>query len=194
LRDLWQEIVLGVVGTVLFGLATKLLMGKRRVPARPGRGGGMMRYPLFVLFMSVFAVLVGLTALVVNGVAAFEKDPFSSVFVFIGFPVAGTLCATMYFRVRYALVPGGMRCQPMWRRKSSLSWAEVTRLRFLYPSHQRYFCIDTAGDKPVKLSLMLTGLPEFARTVLAQVPAAAIDDETRYALEQLKAGFLPPEV
>jgi len=193
LRDLWLEIILAVVGTALTALATKLLLGKQRTPARPGRGRGMMRYPRMVLVMGVFVVLAGLAAFVANGVAEFEEDPFSAVFVLIGFPVAGTLVATMYFRVRYALVPGGMRYRPMWRGKSSFSWAEVTRVRYLSAADKKCFRIETVSGRPVKLSLMLTGLPEFARTVLAEAPETSIDAETHFVLQQLGAGYLPED-
>lgn len=46
---------------------------------------------------------------------------------------------------------------------------------------------------PVKLSLLLIGLPEFARTVLAEAPAGSIDAETHSVLQQVAAGYLPED-
>jgi hypothetical protein len=43
----------------------------------------------------------------------------------------------------------------------------------------------------VRISAALTGLPEFARAVLGQVPSYAIDDGTRQVLEKLAQGELP---
>jgi hypothetical protein len=55
----------------------------------------------------------------------------------------------------------------------------------------RWFRIETASGIAVRVSAMLTGLPEFARAVLTQVPGYAIDDATRAVLTSTSQGELP---
>jgi hypothetical protein len=47
----------------------------------------------------------------------------------------------------------------------------------------RWFRIETASGEVVRVSALVTGLPEFAGAVLEQVPSYAIDDGARETLQ-----------
>lgn len=60
-----------------------------------------------------------------------------------------------------------------------------------YSHSAKWFRLDLADGWVVRISAMLQGLPEFAAAVLAQVPPAAIDGDTRTVLEATARGELP---
>jgi hypothetical protein len=73
---------------------------------------------------------------------------------------------------------------------ASLRWAQVTRVR--YSQSLKWFRIEAADGAVVRVSAMLTGLPQFAQAVLAEVPEFHIDKSARPVLERTAAGFPPP--
>ena len=57
----------------------------------------------------------------------------------------------------------------------------------------KWFLLETASGSKVRVSAMLTGLPEFARLVLRHVPKEAIEPGTRAILAETEQGR-PPSV
>ena len=87
------------------------------------------------------------------------------------------------------LTPDGLRYGKMFGGGGILRWADVRRLN--YSESAKWFRLDLADGRVVRLSAMLIGMPEFARAALAQVPPPAIDPDTRSVLEGTRAGDLP---
>jgi hypothetical protein len=56
----------------------------------------------------------------------------------------------------------------------------------------KWFVVGTANGAVVRVSVMLTGLPTFARTVLHEVPRDRIDAAAVPVLERTAAGNPPP--
>ena len=92
-------------------------------------------------------------------------------------------------RVRHELTVDGLDFGRLLGPRGSLKWRDVTRLT--YSKGPRWFRIETASGKVARISPMLTGLPEFAREVLEQVPSYAIDDSARAVLQACTQGELP---
>jgi hypothetical protein len=110
---------------------------------------------------------------------------------FLGFAALGVPIIAEYFRVRHRLDPGGLRYSPLISRSGFLPWSSVARVR--YSNLGKWFRLEAADGTVVRVSIMLTGLPEFARTVLREVTESRIDDGTRSVLERTAAGF-PPSI
>ena len=55
----------------------------------------------------------------------------------------------------------------------------------------KWFRVETAPGQVARIQVMLSGLPEFARSVLAHVPQTAIDAQTRATLQTTAAGNQP---
>jgi hypothetical protein len=195
--DWGREIVLGLLGIALTAILTPLLFGKQRKPAHAGDGSGKLRYPRVVVVLGAFVIFAGITSCVVSDDNVLEEDLFgiaSAIFVWIGFPIAGALAVAAYFRVYYALVPGGMRCQMMWRREeTSFRWADVTRLQYEAAEHKKYFLVEHSGGRPVKIPLFMSGLSDFARVALAEAPRGVVDASTHGVLGNAAAGYLPDD-
>jgi hypothetical protein len=70
-----------------------------------------------------------------------------------------------------------------------MRWSDVRSLR--YSQSAKWFRLDLADGRVVRISAMLQGLPEFAAAALTQVPPATIDGDTRMVLEATARGELP---
>jgi hypothetical protein len=110
--------------------------------------------------------------------------------VFVGFALLGVPVIAEYFRASHRLEPGGLRYRTLFQ-KGVLQWNDVTRVR--YSPAAMWFRIDTAQGQVVRLSVMLMGLPDFARTIMQEVSPAKIDSDTAAILEQTASGA-PPSV
>ncbi len=74
-----------------------------------------------------------------------------------------------------------MRYRPLVSKPGFFRWTDVTRVR--YARSLKWFRTETADGAVVRVSIMLTGLPEFARAMLDEVSAARIDADTRFSPE-----------
>jgi hypothetical protein len=108
---------------------------------------------------------------------------------FLGFAALGIPLVLDYWNARHTLTPDGLRYGKMLGTGGQFRWQEVRRLH--YSEAAKWFRLELAGGQVVRISAMLRGLPEFAAAVLAQVPPAAIDADTRAVLEATAQGELP---
>jgi len=84
-----------------------------------------------------------------------------------------------------------MRYQTLTKKPGSIRWAEVSRLH--YSPSMKWFVVEARSGTAIRVSAMLIGLPEFARSVLAEVPRARIDAGALPVLEETAAGS-PPSI
>jgi Bacterial PH domain len=115
-------------------------------------------------------------------------SPLISLF-FLGFAALGALLILDYRNARHALTDDGLRYGRLLGGGGQARWTEVRELR--YSQSAKWFRLDLADGRVVRISAMLQGLPEFAAAALTQVPPAAIDGDTRTVLEATARGDLP---
>jgi Bacterial PH domain len=108
---------------------------------------------------------------------------------FLGFAALGLPLVLDYRNARHTLTPDGLQYGRMLGAGGRLRWAEVRSVR--YSEAAKWFRLELAGGGVVRISAMLRGLPEFASAVLAGVPSAAIDEDTRAVLQATARGELP---
>jgi hypothetical protein len=108
---------------------------------------------------------------------------------FAGFALMGVPVVLDWRNGRHALLPGGMRYGRMFGGGGELRWSDVRAVRFSEAA--KWFRLELADGRVVRISAMLRGLPAFAAAVLAGVPASALDEPTRGLLESTAAGDLP---
>jgi len=108
---------------------------------------------------------------------------------FLAFAALGVPLILDYRNARHTLTEDGLRYGRTWGGGGTLRWREVRRLR--YSAAWKWFRLEGPEGQIVRISAMLQGLPEFARAALAQVPAAAIDPQTRPVLEATAQGNPP---
>ena len=115
-------------------------------------------------------------------------SPMISLFV-LGFASLGALLILDYRNARHALTEDGLRYGKLLGGGGQARWTEVRELR--YSQSAKWFRLDLANGRVVRISAMLQGLPEFAAAALTRVPPAAIDGDTRAVLEATARGELP---
>jgi hypothetical protein len=115
-------------------------------------------------------------------------SPLISLF-FLGFAALGAPLILDYRNARHALTPDGLRYGRLLGGGGQARWIDVRELR--YSQSAKWFRLDLADGRVVRISAMLQGLPEFAAAVLTHVPPPAIDGDTRTVLEATARGELP---
>jgi hypothetical protein len=108
---------------------------------------------------------------------------------FLGFAALGLPLVLDYRNARHVLTPDGLRYGKMFGGGGVLRWTDVHRLN--YSQSAKWYRLDLADGRVVRVSAMLIGLPNFARAALEQVPPSAITPEARSVLEATRAGNLP---
>jgi hypothetical protein len=109
--------------------------------------------------------------------------------LFLGFAALGAPLILDYRNARHTLMPNGLRYGRLMGGGGQLRWAEVRKLH--YSESAKWFRLELADGRVVRISAMLRGLPEFAAAALNQVPQAAIDADTLAVLQATAQGELP---
>jgi hypothetical protein len=186
-RDWWTALM-PAGGALLTSLGIALSRKRKAAQAAPDHSG-RMQHPPGTLFLGLltlgFCVALAVFCIVYDNGSA---GPIVGA-VIAGFGMLGLLMILMYSRARDELTLDGLDFGRLLGPRGSLKWRNVTRLT--YSRGLRWFRIETASGEVVRISAMLTGLPEFARAVLEQVPSYAIDDSAREVLRACGQGELP---
>jgi hypothetical protein len=111
--------------------------------------------------------------------------------LFVGFACLGAPLIVEYYRVVHRLEEGGLRYTPLLSSPNFMPWTDVKSVR--YAQSLKWFRIEGRDGQIVRVSVMLMGLPEFARVLLSKVPESRIDPAARVLLKQTAEGH-PPSV
>jgi hypothetical protein len=111
--------------------------------------------------------------------------------VFLAFAAMAAYVLVDYARADHAVSPEGLAYRTLLERGRFLRWSELRTIR--YAPAMKWFRLEAQDGAVVRLSVMLMGLPELAREVLAQAPPSAVDANTRPILETTAQGH-PPSV
>jgi Bacterial PH domain len=160
-----------------------------RTRPRPARESHTLAHPRSTLVVGLicggfFLALAVLSAMFPGKTGS----PLITLF-FLAFAALGLPLVLDYRNARHTLTPDGLHYGRMLGDGGSLRWSEVQRVR--YSEAAKWFRLELAGGKVVRISAMLKGLPEFAAAVLAQVPPSAIEEDTRAVLQATAQGELP---
>jgi tetratricopeptide (TPR) repeat protein len=177
----WWAALIPAAGVLLTSLLTALAAALRK-RAQTAAPRARMQYPPSVRAIGAFvlAVLIMLAAAFAVTTESGTGGPVVAG-VLVAFGALGLLLIVGSVRVWHVLTADGLEFGRLLGRRGSLKWREVTRLTYSKGMH--WFRIETASGEVVRISAILTGLPEFAGAVLEQVPSWAIDDGAREALQ-----------
>jgi hypothetical protein len=176
----------------LWGAIMSLVMGwlslsrkRARLPAEQS----VLRYPQSILILgivcSVFFLSLSLLFFLFPGR---DGSPTISL-MFIGFAFLGAPLIVEYYRVMHHLEEGGIRYLPLISTPGFLPWSDIKSVR--YAPSLKWFRIEGRDGRIIRVSVMLMGLPEFARAVLREVPEIRIDPVAKDLLQQTAAGYPP---
>ncbi len=184
----WWAALIPAAGALLTSLVTAWAAASRK-RAQAAAAPARMQYPAItgiigVLVLGALLILAAFVATAGNGAG---RPVVAGVFAAFG--ALGLLLILESVRVWHVLTADGLEFGRLLGPRGSLRWRDVTRLT--YSKEMRWFRIETASGEVARISAILTGLPEFARAVLEQVPTYAIDDSARGVLQARAQGPLP---
>lgn len=141
-------------------------------------------------------LIIGLTCLFLFGGIAVVSNVFKNktttwwtTSLFVGFALLAVPMILDYFIARHTISEDGLAYKTITGASKYLRWSELRTVR--YAPVMGWFRLETQSGDVARVSVMLMGLPEFARLVLAHAPVEAIDDETLPLLRATADGQPP---
>jgi hypothetical protein len=171
-----------------------LVMGwlaRTRLRARAGQSSNLLRHPRSLLIVGLVCSGFFLALAVLSQLYPGKSGSPAVSLTFLGFALLGVPVIAEYLRVRHELESDGLRYRPLLHGAGTLRWTDIRAVRYSHAA--KWFRLETASGQVVRISVMLIGLPTFARAALEKIPATSIDPMTRAILEQTAAGS-PPSI
>jgi hypothetical protein len=128
---------------------------------------------------------------VVSNVYANKTTTWWTTTMFVGFALLSIPMITDYFLVRHKVSEVGMAYRTWTGAAKDLTWSELRTVR--YAPVNKWFRLETQSGEVARISVMLMGLPDFARLLLTHAPGQAIDRETLPVLQATAEGH-PPSI
>lgn len=178
----------------IWGVVMALVMGwlsLSRTHARPPEEQSLLRHPRSTIVVGVVCSGFFLALAVLSSLFPGKDGSPAISLLFVGFACLGAPLIVEYYRVAHRLEEGGLRYTPLISSPRFMPWNNVKSVR--YAPSLKWFRIEGRDGQIVRVSVMLMGLPEFARVLLSEVPESRIDPATRVLLEQTAQGH-PPSV
>ena len=181
-----------VLGHIIWVILMALIMGwlaRSRLAPHPGQTPGVLRYPrsFFVVSWVCFGFFVA--AAMLSSIFPGKAGPAIVPLIFLGFSLIPIPAIAEFHRVWFRLEADGMSYGRWFGNPRVLHWSHVTEVR--YSESLKEFRIEAGDAAKVRVSVMLSGLPEFAETVLREVPEFCMDRETRRVLGRTARGHPP---
>lgn len=191
MHQAWWISAIGAAAPTLVITVAMSWMAHSRMTRRPENDVRCLVHPLSTFLIGVvcsglfFALIVMSTVVWPNPTATWGVEA-----VFAFFAILAAWLVAIYFYEKHEVSDEGLAYTTLFGARRSLRWNAVCTLSFA-PRMQWFRIEDTSGSV-ARLSVMLMGLPEFARVALKHVPAAAIDPETLQILHETANGSPPP--
>jgi len=183
-----------LVQWLLWGLAMSLVMAwvaRSRLRRTAGVDRLQLAHPPSTLIIGIicFAFFAGLA--VVSNVYANRTTSVWTTLTFVGLALLALPLVADYFFARHGVSAQGMDFGRMSGRRGRFAWKEVRQVTF--SPAMKWFRLELADGRVVRVSAMLAGLPGFARLLLDHVPRDAVQGEVRSILQATAEGR-PPAV
>jgi tetratricopeptide (TPR) repeat protein len=184
----WAALTKWGLGSAL----TTLILGwmaASRHRARPAGDAQRLMHPFSTLIVGLVGLAFFIFLATASNLYTAGSANVVTTAVFVGFAVLSLATIAEYFFVRHELTPDGIEYGRLSGARGTLKWSEVTRVTYSAP--MRWYRLESSSGQVVRISALLTGLPEFARAVLAGVPFGAIDESAAFSLQSAAQGALP---
>ena len=116
-----------------------------------------------------------------------EQNP-AVTLTFAGFSLLGAIVVYDYFVEHHSFDEAALSFNTLTRR-GVVAWDDIASIG--YSDAAKWFRLVAADGRVIRISVMLTGVQEFARMVLQRVPTARIEPQARTLLENSARGELP---
>jgi len=171
-----------------------LLMGwlaKSRLRARPTLDARRLAHPssTFIIGAVCFLFFTGIA--VVSNIFRNETTTWWTTAIFIGFAILSMTMVVDYFMANHRLSEDGLAYRTLLGTRKYLRWSDMREVR--YASVPKWFRLETRSGDVARISALLMGLPEFAKLLLENAPAEAVESGTLRILQATAHGH-PPSV
>ena len=182
----------GVLQWAIWGAVMALVLGwlaRSRQRDRSQAEQSVLRYPRGTLILGVVCSGFFLSLALLSFLFPGNDGSYVVSLIFFGFAFLGALLIVEYCRVAHHLEEKGIRSSSWIAGPGFLYWSDIRSVR--YSPSMKWFRIEGRDGRILRVSVMLMGLPEFARAILREVPGFAIEPAARNLLERTEEGNLP---
>lgn len=181
-----------VIQWTLWALAMTIVMswlGKSRFRQRRPEELGTLRHPKSTLIIGVvcFGGCAALT--VITGVTDDKTVAWCMTAMFAAFTVTSAAMLLEYFMAKHQVSTEGLHYRKLLGKAGFVEWANVRNIH--YGATLKWFRLETSTGEVVRFSIMLMGLPEFARALPEGAPKESMDEQTREILLSTAQGNPP---
>lgn len=178
----------------LWGMAMVLVMGwvgRSRLRARPLSESHRLSHPPSTLIVGLvcFVFFAGLA--IVSNVMPNKTTTWWTTSVFVGFAILALPLISGFFLEHHEVSDRGLAGTNFLGVRKQIAWSDLRAVQ--YAPSMKWFRLETRSGTVARVSVMLMGLPEFARLLLRHAPHDAIDAVTKDVLRETASGN-PPSV
>jgi len=166
-------------------------LGRSRLRQRPASEARRLVHPLSTLIVGLVCFILFAGLVVVSNVFPNDTASLWTTLVFAGFALLAMPLILGFFLEEHQASDEGLNSRNFLGIKKHLSWSDLRTVHYSQP--MKWFRLETQSGTIVRVSVMLMGLPEFARLLLERTPRTAIDAGTLEVLRATADGK-PPSV
>jgi hypothetical protein len=178
----------------LWGVAMAAIMGwlgRNRLKRRAESDSHRLVHPLSTLIVGAVGFGFFVALAVLSNLYPNETATWWTTTIFLGLALLSVPIVMAYFIDKHDVSESGLVFTTLLGARKSMRWEEVRSLR--YGPVMKWFVVEANTGEVARISIMLMGLPEFARLALARVPVGAVQAPTLEVL-RATAGGNPPSI
>lgn len=187
-RPWWMTVVQWTVWALIMS-AVMGWLGRSRLKERPTAETRVMRHPTSTLIVGVVCVGFFAAMAVVSAVSIDGGGTWWITLIFVGFALMSLPMLLDYFIARHEVTEEGLRYRKLNGARKFMRWSDVRQVR--YAATMKWFRVESTSGEVARLSVMLMGLPEFARVLLDRVPDGVVQSGTESVLQATAEGRPP---
>jgi len=185
---LWALIMAGLAGWLGKARMKRVVSDGKRVVSD---GRTVMAYPRSALVLAIVCVVIATGLTVLSLYASRENAPWWTTALFAAVLAGSLHWLVDCFVARYSLTDEGLGYFSVFTGARLFRWKELRSLKYA-PNMHWFKLVDSEGHV-ARISVMMTGLPEFARLLMERAREVNIDAATVPILTQTARGD-PPSI
>jgi len=181
-----------VLQWTLWAVAMSLIMGwlgRTRLKSRPPAQASTLSHPVSTLLIGSLCFLLFISLAIISNVIPNKTSTWWTTAIFVGFAAMSAPLILDFFIARHHVSSEGLAYTKLTGAQRYLRWADLLHVR--YSPTMKWFVLKSSTGDVARISVMLMGLPVFARELLQSAPAAAIDPATTHILRETAEGRPP---
>jgi Bacterial PH domain len=164
--------------------------GRSRFHRQSGHARRLL-HPISTLIIGLVCLVLFAGAVVASNVFPNPTVTWWTTSIFVGFALLSALVVSAFFLEEHQVSEDGLASRNFVGVRKYLRWSDLRSVR--YSPAMKWFRLETHSGTAARVSVMLTGLPEFARLLLINAARGSTDPETFKVLGATAAGN-PPSV